>query len=291
MHEHPLHRFFKFRREQPVFQWERFQQRDVLVIDHPHCQAVFSRQGAQLLHFKPTGQKPWLWCAAKWPQVGAIRGGVPIFWPWYGRHPHENAWPCHGWARLIDWKLVDSSADDEGVSLHWRLQLCDWQVDLHARLGEEMALRLSTVHQDDEPCQVSQALRAYWRIGDVAEVALSGLDGAHGYDQLSREACLQQGQLRVEGGCQRVFQHEGEMQLNDHAWQRALGIDTGHTGKAVVWHPGKRPLLGVSWNEVMGFVCVESTSGEGSGQCLAPGEQAHLSLQARARLVVETVES
>ena len=138
MHEHPLHRFFKSRREQPVFQWERFQQRDVLVIDHPHCQAVFSRQGAQLLHFKPTGQKPWLWCAAKWPQVGAIRGGVPIFWPWYGRHPSENAWPSHGWARLIDWKLLDSSSDEEGVTLHWRLQLCDWQVDLHARLGEEM---------------------------------------------------------------------------------------------------------------------------------------------------------
>lgn len=97
MHEHPLHRFFKSKREQPIFQWERFQQRDVLVIDHPHCQAVFSRQGAQLLHFKPTGQKPWLWCAAKWPQVGAIRGGcrfLAVVWassererlavPWLG---------------------------------------------------------------------------------------------------------------------------------------------------------------------------------------------------------------
>ena len=284
MHEHPLHRFFKSKREQPVFQWERFQQRDVLVIDHPHCQAVFSRQGAQLLHFKPTGQKPWLWCAAKWPQVGAIRGGVPICWPWYGRHPSENAWPSHGWARLIDWKLLDSHADEEGVSLHWRLQLCDWQVDLHARLGESMTLRLSTEHQDDAPCHMSQALRAYWRIGDVAEVALSGLDGVVGYDQLNREPCEQKGELRVEGGCQRVFHHDGEMQLNDHAWQRVLSIDTGDSGNTVVWHPGKRPLLGVSWSEVMGFVCVESTSGGTRHQSLAPGEQAHLSLHARAGL-------
>ena len=76
------------------------------------------------------------------------------------------------------------------------------------------------------------------------------------------------------------------MQLNDHAWQRALSIDTGDQADTVVWHPGKRPLLGVSWNEVMGFVCVESTSGGGHhGQSLAPGEQAHLSLQARAGLV------
>lgn len=285
MHEHPLHRFFKSKREQPIFQWERFQQRDVLVIDHPNCQAVFSRQGAQLLHFRPTGQKPWLWCAAKWPQVGAIRGGVPICWPWYGRHPSENAWPSHGWARLIDWKLLDSSSDEDGVSLHWRLQLCDWQVDLHARLGEDMALRLSTEHQDDEPCQMSQALHAYWRIGDVAEVALSGLDGVEGYDQLSRQTCQQKGELRVEGGCQRVFQHDGELHLNDHAWRRALSIDTGERANTVVWHPGKRPLLGVSWSEVMGFVCVESTSGGAQSQTLAPGEQAHLSLQARAGLV------
>jgi len=149
MHEHPLQRFFKSLREQPVFAWERFQMRDVLVIDHPLCQAVFSRQGAQLLHFQPRGQKPWLWCAAKWPQVGAIRGGVPVCWPWYGRHPSENAWPSHGWARLIDWKLLDSSTDDDGVRLHWQLQLCDWQVDLHAHLGETLELRLSTEHQDE----------------------------------------------------------------------------------------------------------------------------------------------
>ena len=48
MHEHPLQRFFKSLRERPVFAWERFQMRDVLVIDHPLCQAVFSRQGARI---------------------------------------------------------------------------------------------------------------------------------------------------------------------------------------------------------------------------------------------------
>ena len=119
----------------------------------------------------------------------------------------------------------------------------------------------------------------------MAEAALSGLDGVQGYDQLNREVCQQKGELRVAGGCQRVFRHDGEMQLNDHAWRRALSIDTGTSGNTVVWHPGKRPLLGVSWNEVMGFVCVESTSGAAHNQTLAPGEQAHLSLQARARLV------
>src|SRR3546814_12872117 len=78
-----------------------------------------------------------------------------------------------------------------------------------------MELRLSTEHQDSLPCQLSQALHAYWRIGDVGEIALSGLEGAQGYDQLSRAACQQKGDLRVEGGCQRVFQHEGELRSEE----------------------------------------------------------------------------
>ncbi|MFH7473876.1 D-hexose-6-phosphate mutarotase, partial [Pseudomonas syringae pv. tagetis] len=40
--EHPLQRFFRSRRATPTFEWERHQQRDVLDIDHPQCQAVFS---------------------------------------------------------------------------------------------------------------------------------------------------------------------------------------------------------------------------------------------------------
>ncbi|EPJ80759.1 D-hexose-6-phosphate mutarotase [Pseudomonas sp. CFII64] len=280
MLEHPLQRFFKSRRSRPTFEWERYQLRDVLIIDHPQCEAVFSRQGGQLLHFQPRGQKPWLWCASHWPQVGAIRGGVPVCWPWYGRHPSEGVWPAHGWARLLDWKLIDSRESDAGVSLHWRLQLWDWQADLHAELGQGMELRLTTRHQDSEPCQFSQALHAYWRISDVQEVALEGLDGAQGYDQLSRQACQQEGDLRVAGGCQRVFDHTGPLQLQDQAWQRRLGIDTGDSANTVIWHPGNRPLMGVAGSEAGGFVCVEAASGGSESLSLAPGERAELSLQA-----------
>jgi D-hexose-6-phosphate mutarotase len=197
--EHPLQRFFTCARPQPTFQWERYQLRDVLVINHPQCQAVFSRQGGQLLHFQPTGQKPWLWCASQWPQVGAIRGGVPVCWPWVGRHPGEGGWPANGWGRLLDWKLIESQERDEGVSLHWRLSLWDWQADLYAELGQGMDLRLETQHEDSEPCQFGHALHAYWRISDIADVALEGLDGAQGYDGISRSACEQKGELRRSG--------------------------------------------------------------------------------------------
>ncbi len=82
------------------------------------------------------------------------------WWPWYGRHPSENAWPSWlGW--LIDWVADSSGTDDDGVRLHWQLQLCDWQVDLHAR--KTLELRLATEHQDELPCQVGMLCAAYWQ--------------------------------------------------------------------------------------------------------------------------------
>jgi D-hexose-6-phosphate mutarotase len=278
--EHPLQRFFLSARPQPTFQWERHQHRDLLIIHHPQCHAVFSRQGGQLLHFQPAGQKPWLWCAAQWPHVGAIRGGVPVCWPWVGRHPGEGGWPAHGWGRLLDWKLIDSQEHEAGVSLHWRLTLWDWQADLYAELGQAMDLRLETRHEDSEPCYFGHALHAYWRISDIADIALDGLDGAQGYDQLSRSTCEQKGELRVLGGCQRVFECAGPLQLQDTPWQRRLSIDTGDSANTIVWHPGSRPLLGVGGNEAMGFVRVEAASGVDDDLSLAPGQQARLSLQA-----------
>lgn len=278
--EHPLQRFFTAARPQPTFQWERYQQRDVLVVNHRQCHAVFSRQGGQLLHFQPSGQKPWLWCAAQWPQVGAIRGGVPVCWPWVGRHPGEAGWPANGWGRLLDWKLIESHEHDEGVSLHWRLSLWDWCADLYAELGQSMDVRLETQHEDSEPCHFGHALHAYWRISDIADVVLDGLDGAQGYDELNRRACEQKGQLRVTGSCQRVFEHSGALQLQDATWKRRLNIGALDSVCTAVWHPGNRPLLGVGGNEASGFVRVEAVSGVDDRLSLAPGQSASLSLQA-----------
>lgn len=264
----------------PALRWVTHQGRELLLIEHPRLQAVFSRQGAQLLHFQPCGQRPWLWCASHWPRGGAIRGGVPICWPWFGRHPRESGWPSHGWARLSDWQLLGSEMDERGVRLTWQLQLCDWQVCLEADLGTQMELRLRTSHQDSQPCQLSQALHAYWQVSDVARVALLGLDGAEGYDLLARADCRQHGELRIEDGCHRIFRHGGVLPLQDLAWQRRLLIDTGGGANSVVWHPGSRPLTDVGCNEAQGFVCVEAASCGADSLCLAPGEEASLGLQA-----------
>jgi D-hexose-6-phosphate mutarotase len=265
----------------PLFSWTRHQERDLFLISHPTCEAVFSRQGGQLLHFQPKGQRPWLWCAARWPRHGAIRGGVPVCWPWFSRHPTESGWPSHGWARLSDWELLSHEADATGVRLHWRLDLCEWQVDLHAELGAELRLRLVTQHQDSEPCQLSHALHGYWRVGDMAQVAVRGLEPAGGYDLVARADFPAGAELRFDNGCHRVYRQAGRVELEDQLWRRRLQIDTSGGANTVVWHPGARPLADVGWHEALGFVSVQAASCREDSVTIGAGETAELRLHAK----------
>ncbi|MCY1289915.1 Aldose 1-epimerase [compost metagenome] len=261
------------------FRWSEQQGRELLLVEHPRCSAVFSRQGGQLLHFQPRGERPLLWCAARWPKLGAIRGGVPVCWPWFGRHPMEGGWPHHGWARLSDWRLTHKEADESGVRLNWRLELHDWQVELAAELGERMSLQLVTRHRDSEPCVLSHGLHAYWRVSDVARVGLLGLDGAEGRDLLSREACRQEGELRINDGCHKVFRRGGRVRIQDPGWQRRICIDGGGNPSTLVWHPGSRPLSEVTWAEGLGFLSVQGAACGDDSLELAAGEEARLSLE------------
>ena len=51
--------------------------------------AQMALQGAQVLTFQPQGSAPVLFLSphARYAPGKAIRGGIPICWPWFGPHP------------------------------------------------------------------------------------------------------------------------------------------------------------------------------------------------------------
>ncbi len=85
MHEHPLQRFFKSLREQPVFAWERFQMRDVLVIDHPPVPGGIQPPGRAVAAFPTHGPEA---MAVVRGQVAAGRGD-----PWRRASVLAVVWP------------------------------------------------------------------------------------------------------------------------------------------------------------------------------------------------------
>src|SRR5215472_9793634 len=58
-------------------------------------------QGAQVTAWQPPGERPVLFTspAAVFAPGKAIRGGIPIIFPWFGPHRRTRAAPQHGFAR------------------------------------------------------------------------------------------------------------------------------------------------------------------------------------------------
>ncbi|CAK8740939.1 hypothetical protein SODG_004396 [Sodalis praecaptivus] len=92
----------------------------LVVVEHPQVRAAVTLQGAHLVAWQPAGEKPVLWLSEKsaFQEGVAIRGGVPICWPWFGK----VATPNHGFARILPWELSDHSEDDKQVQLTFTLR-------------------------------------------------------------------------------------------------------------------------------------------------------------------------
>src|SRR5436190_10265221 len=76
-------------------------------------------QGAQVTDFQKNGEPPLLFTSqcSGFASGQAIRGGVPIIFPWFGA---RESGPAHGFARLSDWELYEAiTVPDGGVSLRF----------------------------------------------------------------------------------------------------------------------------------------------------------------------------
>ena len=68
----------------------------------------------------------WVSPASRFARDAAIRGGVPICFPWFGALAGHPESPSHGFARLSEWSIV--RAENDGQDVIVRLRLTDEDV-------------------------------------------------------------------------------------------------------------------------------------------------------------------
>ena len=87
-----------------------------LDVETPLCTATLCLQGAHLTSWKPEGQEECLFLSpnAVFAPGKAIRGGIPVCWPWFGPRKGE---PSHGVARTSEWRLHHQETDKRGNAL------------------------------------------------------------------------------------------------------------------------------------------------------------------------------
>src|SRR5215470_20357967 len=83
-------------------------------ITNPHCEGEMYLHGAQVTSWKPAGHDEVLFLSSKssWQEGQAIRGGIPICFPWFRAKTDDPHAPAHGFARTKMWQL-ESIAEDK----------------------------------------------------------------------------------------------------------------------------------------------------------------------------------
>lgn len=267
-------------------------------------------QGAQVLHFLPFAPEAarvnaadttrtdapkvmgegvealvpggWLWVTPS-PQAlpGAIRGGIPLCWPWFGDErgadeSPDRSGPMHGPARKAPWQLEAVDEHEGGVELH-----LSPTERLHSQLtpraviqanARRLHVELITEHVGETPTKLSGALHSYLAVSDSFACRVEGLAGARYLDKLAGFAEReQQGELAARGGLDRIYHSNAEITLDDGS--RRLRIARQGSDSAVVWHPGEALPDDTSAEAARYFLCVESANTRLDPVWLVPGAQ------------------
>jgi len=258
---------------------------EYLEIENRSATAKVALQGAHLFHYQQTGQNPLLWLSktSHFKTGKAIRGGTPVCWPWFGKHPDDASLPQHGFARTSLFKHIKSHEPD-GNSSEITLQLqssaqtlalwpYEFELLVHIVVGPTLNIALSTTNRSNSPFALSSALHSYFLVSDIGDASIQGLDNTEYWDALTDETHVQSGDIHITAEVDRVYQNVTNfLQLNDLT--RTIQIKTSGSSSAIVWNPWIDKTRSMSDMENDGYktmLCIETANAREDTRTLAPG--------------------
>ena len=246
--------------------------------------------GAHVTQFQKNGEPPLLFLSRQslFAADKAIRGGIPICFPWFGAR--EGA-AMHGIARLTTWELTETAADSAGrVKLIFqlppdRLVGAGWPpalVTLTVTVAEQLTLELAIRNDTAQDFVFEDCLHTYFSVGDIAQVEITGLKGVQYLDKVEQFARkLETGEaIKIASEVDRVYLNTaGTVEIRDAKWRRTITVAKSGSASTVVWNPWQakaRAMADFGDDEYPGMVCVESGNVGESKVTLKPGQSAAL---------------
>jgi glucose-6-phosphate 1-epimerase len=233
-------------------------------------------QGAQVTGWQPAGGRPVLFLSPNSVFLSgrAIRGGIPIIFPWFGPNRHAPAAPQHGFARTATWHLESvETVRRERLTLNFSLGDGDvaspfWPQAFRAActivFAQTLSLRLAVQNRARHPILFEEALHSYFAISDIAGIAISGLASTTYIDKTSAGQRKEQGAARVTivAETDRVYlDTPRQCMVEDAEWRRRIVIEKDGAASSVVWNPWAEKAAGMAdlgdpaWR---GMICVEA---------------------------------
>lgn len=260
-----------------------------LKIIHKHCTASLSLYGGHVLSYVPTGHKDVFWLSkdAIYQPGKAIRGGVPLCWPWFGPFTLPKPLlseksnlaalnfppPNHGFARQLPWIIESVNADEKGVTIVLLLTGTNqhplwpnaYKIMQTLFFGEKFTQVLAMQNLSDEDAFYSAAMHSYFRVSNPDNISIDALTGVSYNDKVNKVSDVQRQAVSCVGEIDRVY-HSGEkMSLVDRQWQRIIKVTSTNCQQWVLWNPGAElanSMTDVHLNGEQEYVCLEAANTE-----------------------------
>ena len=275
--------------------YDNNQESSLIHIEHPIFNAVISPFGGQVLSFTPKNNSEtsanhdllWLSNQAMLSGEKAIRGGIPLCWPWFGPATGKNIGkPQHGYIRNLMWDICSYAENDSEISIGFKPQLSPeliteigLMVEVHYQFSDKLNITLTTTNITNTEQPLSQAIHSYFNIDDIRQCDILGLQSLPYLDQLTGTEAVEKNEILNIGQCvDRIYKTpNSEVQLTT-ANKRILIQGTGFDS-IVVWNPWQEKALAMSDFDDLGYqnmLCIEMANTQ--GLTLAP-KQSHQLVQ------------
>jgi glucose-6-phosphate 1-epimerase len=245
--------------------------------------------GAHVTSWRPPGAKEVIFVSSqsRWERGRAIRGGVPICFPWFAEKADDRQAPAHGFVRTTEWELesIEQHADTVTVSTSTNSNEAtkkwwpaDFRLIYRATFGSQLILELIVHNTGATSQRFEEALHSYFQIGNIEAAQLQGLDAVHYLDKTdSGRIKTQQGPIIIASETDRVYlKTKGSIELEDQALRRRIGVSKENSLTTVVWNPGVEKATAMSdfgdaeWKQM---VCIEASNVSDFAAELPPGQQ------------------
>lgn len=261
------------------------------------CEGALALQGGQVTFWKPEGGRPVIFLSpeAIFRTGKALRGGIPICWPWFARHPTDSSKPFHGFVRNRFWKLKTISETDRETEVRLELYADDetlalWPHTFHlecsVRFGQSLQIDLLASNLGKAPMEVGGALHSYFAISGLETVRVEGLEGTRFLDSAAGGEGVQSGAVRFDQTwINRIFLDAPPVvRLVDLAWDREIVVESFGSASTVVWNASAEQVAefdDLTESSRHRFVCVETANADCDVHEVAPGKSHQLGCRIR----------
>jgi glucose-6-phosphate 1-epimerase len=255
--------------------------------------------GAQVTSWKPHSREPqggddvlFLSSKSRWEDGQAIRGGIPVCFPWFRANVNDPQAPAHGVVRTKEWQLASivenrNAENGNGVTVSMftesdertrRWWPGEFRLVHRVTFGAELSLELVCTNTGTTALRFEEALHTYNRVADVQDARVQGLDTVRFLDNTDgNKEKTQHGDVAIVSRTDNAYLNtDHAVDLSDPKMNRGIRLTKANSLSTVVWNPwrdGAVKLHDLGDGEWTQFLCVEASNILGAAVNLAPGQE------------------